>query len=92
MLGGRPAESSRPWGRAQRMLGIQQWLADVGGHRATGPSTKGGNEVDCLINEPGGGKSPHETTTLDDISCLLCKTLAQQTNRNNSFVATRRVF
>ena len=31
MLGGRPAENSRPWGRAQRMLGVQQWLADVGG-------------------------------------------------------------
>ena len=29
--GGRPAESSRPWGRAQRMLGVRQWLADVGG-------------------------------------------------------------
>jgi len=27
--GGRPARSSRPWGRAQRMLGVQQWLADV---------------------------------------------------------------
>jgi len=27
--GGRPAESSRPWGRAQRMLGVQQWIADV---------------------------------------------------------------
>jgi len=24
-------QSSRPWGRAQRMLGVQQWLADVGG-------------------------------------------------------------
>ena len=22
---------SRPWGRAQRMLGVRQWLADVGG-------------------------------------------------------------
>ena len=31
MRGGRPAESSRPWGRAQRMLGVRQWLADVGG-------------------------------------------------------------
>ena len=31
VLGGRPAESSRPWGRAQRMLGVRQWLADVGG-------------------------------------------------------------
>ena len=29
--GGRLAESSRPWGRAQRMLGVRQWLADVGG-------------------------------------------------------------
>jgi len=27
--GGRPARSSRPWGRAQRMLGVQQWIADV---------------------------------------------------------------
>ena len=26
---GRPARSYRPWGRAQRMLGIQQWIADV---------------------------------------------------------------
>ena len=31
MRGGRPARSSRPWGRAQRMLGVQQWIADVGG-------------------------------------------------------------
>ena len=29
--GGRSARSSRPWGRAQRMLGVRQWLADVGG-------------------------------------------------------------
>ena len=27
--GGCPARSSRPWGRAQRMLGVQQWIADV---------------------------------------------------------------
>jgi len=27
--GGRPARSSRPWGHAQRMLGIQQRIADV---------------------------------------------------------------
>ena len=26
---GHPARSSRPWGRAQQMLGIQQWIADV---------------------------------------------------------------
>jgi len=25
--GGRPARSSRPRGRAQRMLGVQQWIA-----------------------------------------------------------------
>ena len=31
MRGSRPAESSRPWVRAQRMLGVRQWLADVGG-------------------------------------------------------------
>jgi len=22
-------QSSRPWGRAQRMLGVQQWIADI---------------------------------------------------------------
>jgi len=33
------------------------------------PSTQAGNEADCLINEPGGVKSPSETTTSDDISC-----------------------
>jgi len=27
--GGRPARSSRPWGRAQRMLGVRQLIADV---------------------------------------------------------------
>jgi len=27
--GGHPARSTRPWGHAQRMLGIQQWIADV---------------------------------------------------------------
>ena len=26
---GRPARNPRPWGRAQRMLGVQQWIADV---------------------------------------------------------------
>ena len=29
--GGHLARSSRQWGRAQRMLGVRQWLADVGG-------------------------------------------------------------
>ena len=29
MRGGHPAGSSRPWGRAQRMLGVQQWIAHV---------------------------------------------------------------
>jgi len=27
--GGRPSRSSRLWGRAQRMIGVQQWIADV---------------------------------------------------------------
>ena len=57
-----------------------------------------GNEADCLINEQG-GKIPPETMTLDDILpyygttvLSLCKTLAQQMNRKNNFVATKRVF
>ena len=29
MRGGRPARSSRQWGRAQWMLGVQQWIAHV---------------------------------------------------------------
>ena len=29
MHGGHQARSGRPWGLAQRMLGGQQWIADV---------------------------------------------------------------
>jgi len=38
------------------------------------PSTQGGDEADCLINEPAGGKFPlPETTTSDDISKFCMK-------------------
>ena len=48
------------------------------GRRVAGPSTQGGDEADCLVNDPGGGKSPSpETTTF---LVLLRKTLIGPTD------------
>jgi len=61
-------------------------------HRAppTGLSTQGGNEADCLINEPGEeNPPPPETTTLDDISNLCTKFGHLILRKVIKFVATR---
>ena len=60
-----------------------------GTQRVAERSTRGGNEADCLIDEPGVRKIPPETTTLDDTSKFCMEFDHLILRKIIKFVATR---